>query len=139
MTLFTQPLCMLSFSFSDTTLLLSTLAMSINFFYLHLILAITTSCTCHPKLKIYLRYKNFAIFFIVLAFSVTFSINVSTFSKTRKLQLVLINKQISLIDMHLHLVVMLQKDLCAVRIFHFAKYKQSAFTNYSANQHSKLL
>ena len=129
MTLFTQLLYMLPFSFSDTTLLLSTLAMSINFFYSHLILAITTSCTRHPELKTFIRYENFATFSIVSTFSVTFSINVSTIRKTRKLQLVLINKQISLIDMHLHLVVMLQKDLCAVRIFHFAKYKQSAFAN----------
>ena len=43
--LFTQLLYILPFSFSDTALSRSTLAISLNFFHPHLILAVTASCT----------------------------------------------------------------------------------------------
>ena len=32
-----------------------------------------------------------------------------------------------------------QKDLCAVRIFHFTKYNQPAFTYWLTSQHLKIL
>ena len=64
---------MLTFSFSDTTLLHSTLAMFLTFFHPRLILAETASCIPHPDLKISPRYKNFAIFFIASPFCVTYS------------------------------------------------------------------
>ena len=73
MALFIQPLYMLLLSFSDTTLLLSTFAMSLNFFHLHLLLTVTAFCTPHPERKTSPKYKNFTTFSMASPSSFTFS------------------------------------------------------------------
>ena len=64
--------CIMLLSFSSITLLRSILAISLNFFYPHLILAVTASYTPSPALRASPRYNNFAKFSIALSSIATF-------------------------------------------------------------------
>ena len=79
-------------------------------------------CTSTPKLKTSSRFENHP-------FSVTFSSTLVVLVKPESYIWVLFNKQVALMDLHLHLIVLLHEDLCAVRIFHSTKYNHMAFKN----------